>query len=101
LVLAELALELRTVQSEGCEFTVEIRVWGVAPNVATGRERGCGQKSNDVIWAKESTGWERVERMQGGWDCAVLERYRVPADITAATCWYDVFKTRAYDGPGR
>ena len=95
MVLAELALELRTVASADCKFTVEIRVWGVAPNVATGRERGCGQKSNDVIWAKRSDGWQRVERMQGGWDCAVLERYRVPADITAATCWYDVSKTRA------
>ena len=101
MVLAELALELRTVASADCEFTAEIRVWGVAPHVATGRERGCGQKSNDVIWAKQSDGWQRVERMQGGWDCAVLERYRVPADISAATCWYDVFKTRAYDGPGR
>jgi hypothetical protein len=31
----------------------------------------------------------------------VLERYRVPADITSSTCWYDEVKTRAYDGPRR
>jgi hypothetical protein len=100
-VLAELATRSRTVESEDCDFAAEIRVWGVAPHVATGRERGCGQESYDVIWAKQDGTWRLVARMQGGWDCAVLERYRVPADITAAVCWYDVFKTRAYNGPRR
>jgi hypothetical protein len=100
-VVAELASKLRTVQGEKCKFTVEIRVWGVAPSVATGRERGCGQASYDVIWAKESDTWRLAARMQGGWDCAELKRYRIPADITAAVCWYGVFETRAYDGPGR
>jgi hypothetical protein len=90
----------KTVESADCDFAVEIRVWGVGPAVATGRERGCERDSADVIWAKKDGVWRRVARMQGGWDCAVLERYRVPADITASTCWYDEVKTRAYNGPG-
>lgn len=89
----------RTMATEGCDFKVEIRVWGIAEHVATGRERACGLDSNDVIWAKANGSWQRASRMQGGWDCSELERYRVPADITAAVCWYDVWKTRAYDGP--
>jgi hypothetical protein len=100
-VVAELATKLRTVQGEKCTFAAEIRVWGIAPTVATGRERGCGQASYDVIWAKKSDKWLLAARMQGGWGCDELERYRIPADITAAVCWYDVFKTRAYNGPGR
>jgi hypothetical protein len=89
----------RTVATEGCDFKAEIRVWGVAEHVATGRERACTFASNDVIWVKRDGAWRRASRMQGGWDCAELERYRVPADITAAVCWYDEWKTRAYDGP--
>jgi hypothetical protein len=100
-VMAELALELKTVETEECDFVAEIRVWGIAPHVATGRVRGCDQPSFDVIWVKDNDRWRRASRMQGGWDCAELRRYRVPADITAATCWYDVFKTRPYDGPDR
>lgn len=98
-IVATLASEGKTLKSEECDFAVEIRLWGAAPNVATGRERGCNTKSSDVIWSKENGQWRRVARMQGGWDCAVLDRYRVPADITGATCWYDKYKTRAYDGP--
>ena len=88
-----------TIASEDCDFNVEIRVWGIAEHVATGRERACGLESNDVIWTKVNGNWRRASRMQGGWDCAELERYRVPADITAAVCWYDEWKSRAYDGP--
>jgi len=91
----------KTLESADCDFAVEFRVWGVGPSVATGRERGCERDSADVIWAKKDGAWRRVARMQGGWDCAVLERYRVPADITSSTCWYDEVKTRPYDGPGR
>jgi hypothetical protein len=98
-VRAELAARNRSVASEGCRFAAEIHVWGVGPDVATGRERGCARPSNDVIWSKESGTWRRVARMEGGWDCSVLQRYRVPADITAAVCWYDLVKTRQYDGP--
>lgn len=94
-----LASRGRTMATEGCDFKVEIRVWGIAEQVATGRERACGLESNDVIWTKENGSWRRASRMQGGWDCSELERYRVPADITAAVCWYDGWKTRAYDGP--
>lgn len=89
----------KTLESADCDFAVEFRVWGVGPGVATGRERGCERDSSDVIWAEKDGTWRRVARMQGGWDCAVLERYRVPADITASTCWYDEVKTRAYNGP--
>jgi hypothetical protein len=97
---ARLAAIQRTVATEGCDFKVEIRVWGVAEHVATGRERACAFDSNDVIWIKRDGAWRRASRMQGGWDCSELERYRVPADITAAVCWYgDRGKTRAYDGP--
>ena len=96
---AFLASQGRTLATEDCDFKVELRVWGIAADVATGRERACGLGSNDVIWAKANGSWQRASRMQGGWDCAELERYRVPADITAAVCWYDEWKTRAYDGP--
>ena len=89
----------KTLESAGCEFAVEFRVWGVGPGVATGRERGCERDSADVIWAEKDGVWQRVARMQGGWDCEVLDRYRVPADITGSTCWYDEVKTRAYNGP--
>lgn len=89
----------KTLASEHCDFAVEIRLWGVGPSVATGRERACLRDSFDVIWAKRDGQWYRAARMQGGWDCAVLDRYRVPADITGSTCWYDEFKTRPYDGP--
>jgi len=97
---ARLAAWHRTMIKEGCDFKVEIRVWGVAEDVATGRERACAFESNDVIWVKSDGTWRRASRMQGGWDCSELERYRVPADITAAVCWYgDRGRTRAYDGP--
>jgi hypothetical protein len=97
---ARLAARHRTVATEGCDFKVEIRVWGIAEQVATGRERACTFASNDVIWVREDGTWRRASRMQGGWDCAELERYRVPADITAAVCWYgDRGQTRVYDGP--
>lgn len=97
---ARLAARKRTVLTEGCDFKVELRVWGIAEHVATGRERACTFDSNDVIWAKKDGVWQRASRMQGGWDCAELEQYRVPADITAAACWYgNQGKTRPYDGP--
>ena len=99
-VNARLRARHRTLATEGCDFTVEIRVWGIAEQVATGRERACTFASNDVIWVKQDGTWRRASRMQGGWDCSELEKYRVPADITAAVCWYgDRGKTRAYDGP--
>lgn len=101
IALEALSRKGRTVEGERCDFTVEIRVWGIGPNVATGRERGCDQDSYDVIWAEKDGVWSRVARMQGGWDCATLERYRIPADITASTCWYDVYRSRPYNGPGR
>ena len=100
-VLAELAADGQTVESEGCDYIVEISVWGVAPRVATGRERGCDQGSYDVIWVQRDGVWDRVARMDGGWDCAVLQRYQVPAELTASTCWYSEFRSRVYTGPKR
>jgi hypothetical protein len=97
--LAARSLAARGYSIKWCDFRAEIRVWGLAGNVATGRERACELDPNDVIWAKVNGAWRPVARMQGGWDCATLDRYRVPADITAAVCWYDGWKTRAYDGP--
>lgn len=97
--LAERSLAARGYSIKGCDFRAEIEVWGIAGDIATGRERACELDSNDVIWAKENGAWRPVARMQGGWDCAVLDRYRVPADITAAVCWYDEWKTRPYQGP--
>lgn len=99
-IVAFLADKGQTLESKECEYAVEIRLWGVGPGVATGRVRGCEQNSFDAIWAKQDGTWRRVARMQGGWDCDVLARYRVPADITGSTCWYDDVKTRAYNGPG-
>lgn len=96
---AALAARRRTLATEGCDHAVELRVWGIAENVATGRERVCGLPSTDVIWGKRDGAWKPVARMQGGWDGAELDYYRVPADITAAVCWYDEVRTRAYDGP--
>ena len=98
-VVKSLAAEGKSLESEECDSAVEFRVWGTAPTVATGRSRGCDQNSYDVIWAKTGDQWHLVARMQGGWDCAVLNRYHVPAIITGSTCWYDEYKTRAYDGP--
>jgi hypothetical protein len=97
---ARLRARHRTVATEGCDFKAQIRVWGIAEHVATGRERACTFASNDVIWVKRDGAWRRASRMQGGWDCAELERYRVPADITAAVCWYgNRGQTRIYYGP--
>lgn len=93
------SLAARGYSIKSCEVRSEVLVWGIAGDVATGRERACELDSNDVIWAKEDGSWRVVARMQGGWDCATLDRHRVPADITAAVCWYDQVKTRAYDGP--
>lgn len=96
---AAASLAARGYSIKGCEVPAELEVWGIAGGVATGRERACELDSNDVIWAKRAGAWGPVARMQGGWDCAVLERYRVPADITASVCWYDGWKTRAYEPP--
>lgn len=83
---------------EECDLAARITVWGVAPTVATAREWWCTRDANEVIWVKDSGGWHVAARMRGGWDCPVLNRYRVPADITAAVCW-DGAKVRKYDGP--
>lgn len=99
-VRAELAEKGTTEAIEDCDFTVQFRVWGIADDVATGRVRGCDLDSFDVIWQKKDGEWRQASRQQGGWDCAELDRYRVPAAITAAVCWYDNGrKTRAYNGP--
>jgi hypothetical protein len=83
-----------------CDLAARITVWGVAPAVATAREWWCTRDANEVIWVKDRGSWRIAARMRGGWDCSVLNRYRVPADITAAVCWNEDGRTvRRYNGP--
>lgn len=85
---------------ERCDLAARITVWGLAPTVATAREWWCTRDANEVIWVKDGGGWQVAARMRGGWDCSVLDRYRVPADITAAVCWEADGRTvRKYHGP--
>lgn len=84
-----------------CELAARITVWGVAPEVAMGREWWCNRDANEVIWVKQGDSWRIAGRMRGGWDCRVLEHYKVPPDITAAVCWEKDGRTvREYTGPG-
>lgn len=83
-----------------CELAARITVWGVTPTVATAREWWCTRDANEVIWVKDTEGWRVAARMRGGWDCSVLNRYQVPADITAAVCFAEGGrKVRSYSGP--
>jgi hypothetical protein len=83
-----------------CDLAARITVWGVAPTVAMGREWWCTRNADEAIWVKDGNTWRVAARMRGGWDCSVLGRYRVPADITAAVCWEKDGRTvRRYDGP--
>lgn len=85
---------------ERCDLAARITVWGVSPRVATAREWWCTRDANEVIWVKDQDGWRIAARMRGGWDCSVLNHYRVPADITAAVCWNPDGRTvRRYNGP--
>lgn len=85
---------------ERCDLAARITVWGVAPNVATAREWWCTRDANEVIWVNDRGNWHVAARMRGGWDCSVLDRYQVPADITAAVCWEADGRTvRRYHGP--
>ena len=94
--LAERGKEL----PERCDLPARITVWGVAQTVATAREWWCTRGANEVIWVKDRDGWHVAARMRGGWDCSVLNRYKVPADITAAVCWEADGRTvRKYNGP--
>jgi hypothetical protein len=85
---------------ERCDLAARVTVWGLAPTVATAREWWCTRDANEVIWVKDDGGWHVAARMRGGWDCSVLNRYKVPADITAAVCWEADGRTvRKYNGP--
>lgn len=85
---------------ERCELPARITVWGVTSTVATAREWWCTRDANEVIWIDDGDGWRVAARMRGGWDCSVLDRYRVPADITAAVCFARDGRTvRPYLGP--
>lgn len=80
----------------GARFTV----WGMDADVATGREWWCTRPANEVIWIRDGAQWRTAARMRGGWDCSVLDRYEVPAIITAAVCWEKDGRTvRDYTGP--
>lgn len=82
-----------------CDLAARITVWGVAPAVATAREWWCTRDANEVIWVKDGDTWRVAARMRGGWDCSVLDRYHVPAIITAAVCFEKDGETRRYTGP--
>lgn len=90
----------KKVRRECRRAPARITVWGVGTAVATGRESWCNRESDEIIWTRSRGEWRAAARMHGGWDCSVLDRYRVPADITAAVCWEDDGVTeREYDGP--
>jgi len=99
-VKAGLAARGKSALPSSCDMAARITVWGVTPTVAMGREWWCTRDANEAIWVKDGDKWRVAERMRGGWDCSVLDRYRVPADITAAMCWEKDGRTvRRYTGP--
>lgn len=99
-VMDEMAAHHHTTLPPRCEFAARLNVWGVAPRVAMGREWWCNRDANEVIWIKDHETWHRAARMRGGWNCSTLDRYKVPADITAAVCWEEDERTiRRYTGP--
>jgi hypothetical protein len=83
-----------------CELPAKITVWGIAPDVAMGREWWCTRDANEAIWSRSSGTWHVAARMRGGWDCSVLDHYKVPAAITAAVCFEKGGRAvRRYNGP--
>lgn len=74
--------------SLGCTYRVDVSVSGVAPDVATGREWGCGMgAARKVIWVRDNGTWKAALRAKGGFQCDDLKHYRVPPKIADATCW--------------
>jgi hypothetical protein len=86
--------------SLGCTYRVDISVSGVTPDLATGRDWGCGLgQARKVIWVRDNGTWKSALRAKGGFQCADLEHYRVPAKIADATCWSANGWAIPYRGP--
>jgi hypothetical protein len=87
--------------SLGCTYRVDISVSGVTPDLATGRDWGCGMGDpRKVIWVRENGTWKSALRAKGGFQCADLKHYRVPPTITDASCWSPDGWSIPYTGPG-
>jgi hypothetical protein len=86
--------------SLGCTYRVDISVSGVTPDLATGRDWGCGLgQARKVIWVRDNGTWKSALRAKGGFQCADLKHYRVPAKIADATCWSSDGWAIRYRGP--
>lgn len=59
---------------------------------ASGGVNDCGGYA--ALWAVVDGSWKEIEGAQELWDCAVLERFKVPSDIAGDAC-YD------YDGDNK
>ena len=86
LTARDLAKNHTSREKEGCDSLVDLAVWGATPNVATGAVWECANGGYESIWARRDGRWREVAGSQEGWPCAELRKYRVPAEITAATC---------------
>jgi hypothetical protein len=86
--------------SLSCTYRVDIAVSGVTPDLATGRDWGCGMGDpRKVIWVRDNGTWTTALRAKGGFQCADLKHYRVPAKIADATCWSAGGWAVPYEGP--
>jgi hypothetical protein len=62
---------------------------------AVGGVNECG--GYRALWAVVDGRWKEIAASQEMWDCAVLERYRVPSEIAGEHCYdYDAQKERDY-----
>jgi hypothetical protein len=85
-----------------CGTTVSVDGIDPATGVALGGVNGCG--GADVLWIRRNGHWmEAAGSQMGGWECAVLEKFRVPKAIAPPTCLVYTGKevqTLHYGGPG-
>lgn len=70
-----------------CTFDVDVSVYGVAGDVATGREWGCGTGARKAVWVKGNGTWYQATLVKAGFWCDQLNHFRVPAAIADSTCW--------------
>jgi hypothetical protein len=86
--------------SLGCTYRVDVSVSGVTPDLATGRDWGCGLgAARKVIWVRDNGTWKSALRAKGGFQCVDLQHYRVPPEIADATCWSADGWAIPYKGP--
>jgi len=85
-----------------CNPTISVDGIDPATGVALGSVGACG--GADVLWARWNGRWMEATGTQMGWDCAELEKFRVPREIVGPTCVvFDggMLKTLHYGGPGK